>query len=236
VGYVTLVDWGAGLISLGLGTRAGVETMVQMLVWRAFSLLLVGVGWGALYTAGRRDDLEHCAEPVRRHPLAVIALVLGLLSLAGFPLAPGGFGRRMLLDRALLSQPLADWPAPSLVLVLAGAAASVGIVAAVSGCLKTTDDGRRTKDDGRQTTDDERHINGDAHETDEQEPAEKRAPEERARAQEERRARRRRTVGALLGSGVSLLALWLIGAVLTSPAPWIELARRLVGRVAFPGG
>jgi formate hydrogenlyase subunit 3/multisubunit Na+/H+ antiporter MnhD subunit len=200
--------------------------MAQMLVWRAFTLLLVGVGWGALFdAAGKRDDLEHCAEPVRRHPLAVIALVLGLLLLAGLPLAPGGLGRRMLLDRAVLSQPLADWPAPTLVLVLSSAAASVGIVAALGGCLRATDDGRRKTDDTVSRTG-----------TDEQASAEDSALEERAEEPAEQRARWRRTVGALLGAGVSLLALWLIGALYASPAPWIELAHRLVGRLAFPGG
>jgi formate hydrogenlyase subunit 3/multisubunit Na+/H+ antiporter MnhD subunit len=233
VGYVTLVDWGAGLIALGLGTRAGAEGMAQMLVWRAFSLILVGAGWGALFFgAGKRDDLDLCAEPVRRHPLGVLVLVLGLLSLAGFPLTPGGFGRQILLDRALLSQPLADWPATTLVLVLASAAASVGIVGALGTCLWTKDEGRRAMDDGRRTTDEGRQMT----DASEHAPREDANAEERAGEPGERRARRRRTVEALLGAGVSLLALWIVGGFFASPAPWIELARRLVGQLAFPGG
>jgi formate hydrogenlyase subunit 3/multisubunit Na+/H+ antiporter MnhD subunit len=210
VGYVTLVDWGASLMALGLGTRAGAEQMAQMLVWRAFSLLLVGTGWGALFkAAGRRDELERCAEPVRRHPLSVLALVLGLLSLAGFPLTPGGFGRWSLLDPAVLAQPLADWPATTQVLILAGAAASLGTAIALGTCL-----GRRT------TT----HLG----ESDDKEPAETRDP-----VDQKWRGRR---LEALLNAGMSVLALWLIGTFVLRPGFWLALARRLVGGQVFPGG
>jgi formate hydrogenlyase subunit 3/multisubunit Na+/H+ antiporter MnhD subunit len=233
VGYVTLVDWGAGLMALGQGTRAGAEQIAQMLVWRAFSLLLVGVGWGTLYRdAGKRDDLAYCAEPVRCHPLGVVTLVLGLLSLAGFPLTLGGFGRWPLLDRAVMSQPVGDWPAATLALVLAGAAASVGIVIALGGCILTTDDERQTTDDRRRTTDDGRPTSVWAMD----DGPEEKEIEEDASEPAERKARRRRTVESLLGAAVSLLALWLIGGFFLRPGPWIELAQRLVGGLAFPGG
>lgn len=220
VGYLTLVDWGAGLIALGLGTRAGVEQMVSMLVWRAFSLLLVGVGWGALFkAAGRRDDLELCAAPVRRHPLSVLALILGLLSLAGFPLLPGSLGRWSLLNRSVLAQPLAEWPESSLVLVVAGVVAGVGVVGTLGACLRqTTDDDQPATDEGRQAPD------GDE------------GAAEQAKERDERRARRRWRGEVRLSAGMSLLALWLIARVILQPGPWIELAHRLVGDLAFPGG
>ena len=224
VGHVTLLDWGISLIALGLGTRAGAEQMVQMLVWRAFSLLLVGVGWGALFkAAGQRDDLEHCAAPMRRHPLSVLTLTLGLLSLAGLPLSPGGIGRWPLLDRALLTLPLADWPVTTLVLVLAGAAASLGVVITLGVCLA-----------GQSTYDLSSAMS--AASEDVAQKAEDELAEERSDGPSERQARRKQTLDALLSAGMSLLALWLIGGVVLRPAPWIELARRLVGNLVFPGG
>jgi formate hydrogenlyase subunit 3/multisubunit Na+/H+ antiporter MnhD subunit len=236
VGHVTLVDWGAGLMAMGMGTRAGTEWMVQMLVWRALGLLLVGVGWGALFdAAGKRDDLEHCAEPVRRQPLAVAALVLGLLSLAGFPLAPGGLDRWLLLDRAVLSQPLVDWPPTMLVRVLAGAAASLGTVFALGACVGTKGRPQATDDDRRPTS--VAAADGEAAAGDEgQAPAGEDENAAEAHRQRERRARRRQTLETLLGASASLLALGLIGGFLARPAPWIELAQRLVGGLTFPGG
>lgn len=227
VGYVTLVDWGAGLLALGLGTNAGAERVVQMLVWRAFSLLVVGVGWGALFhAAGERDEWVQCVGPMRRHPLGVLALVLGLFSLAGFPVSPGGLGRWPLLDQAVLGQPPGDWPNTTLVLVWAGAAASLGIVFALGANLgKTNDKGRTTKDDGAEGGEDgqERAV---------QEAAQ---GEQEGEGRKERRARRRQRWQALPGTVASLMALWLIGGLFLHPGPWIELARRLVGGLAFPG-
>jgi hypothetical protein len=236
VGYVTLVDWGAGLIALGLGTRAGAEQMVQMLVWRAFSLLLVGVGWGALFkAAGQRDELELCLAPVRQHPLSVLALVLGLLSLAGFPLSPGGLGRWSLLDRATLSQPLSEWPTPTLVLVMAGAAASVGIVGTLGACLGRTPPPIRVGVDGRRMTNGPSEGDKDQQEQIDDEAAENRAGG-RSEERRERWAWRRQRAESLLDTGISLLALWVIGGFFLRPGPWIELARFLVGDLAFPGG
>ena len=98
-GYATLVAWGAGLIALGQGTMGGAGLFVQMVLWRAGSLLLVGTGWGALFKAAdQKDELERCEGLLRRRPLALLALVIGLLSLAGYPLTLGAAGRWPLLS------------------------------------------------------------------------------------------------------------------------------------------
>jgi formate hydrogenlyase subunit 3/multisubunit Na+/H+ antiporter MnhD subunit len=242
VGYATLVDWGGGLVALGLGTRTGADWTAQMLVWRGFSLLLASTGWGALYkAAGQDDSLEQCVEPARRHPLSVLALTLGLLSLAGFPLSPGGMGRWSLLGHGLLSQPVAEWPVATLVLVLSGASVSLGTVIALSKCIlrpTDTDQGRTTGDaaepqvaasdtDGNQRA--LQHTPDDS--ADDQAP-----PQASATGPGGRRERRKRMLGALLGAATSLLALWLIGAFFLQPSPWLDIARHLAGELTFPGG
>jgi formate hydrogenlyase subunit 3/multisubunit Na+/H+ antiporter MnhD subunit len=204
-------------------------------------LLLAGAGWGALFkAAGQRDDLEDCAEPVRRHPLGVLALILGLLSLAGFPLAPGGIGRWSLLDRAELSQPLANWSVATLVLVLSGAAVSLGTVIALQRCLDVGAKERAGSERGSQEPEDlPERTDAGSNETDadrfEDRAAEDTPPEEREDERVERQARRQRVLGAVLSAGVSLLALWLIGVLYLRPSPWMDLARRLVGGLVFPG-
>jgi formate hydrogenlyase subunit 3/multisubunit Na+/H+ antiporter MnhD subunit len=233
-GYVTLVDWGAGLIALGLGTRAGMEQMVQLLIWRAFSLLLVGVGWGTIFrAAGRRDDLEQSAGPIRRHPLGVLALILGLLSLAGFPLSPGGLGRWPLLDRTILGQPMSDWPTTTRVLVLAGAAAGLGVVITLGRSLAWA---APTREASARASDEQGTASGPKASDGEPTPSsEVPSAEQEARERGARATRRRQWLEALLSAGTSLLALWLLGALALSPGPWIELARRLVGELTFPG-
>jgi formate hydrogenlyase subunit 3/multisubunit Na+/H+ antiporter MnhD subunit len=131
VGYAMLVDWGAGLIALGQGTHAGIERATLMLIWRALSLLLVGTGWSALYAAAdKRDDIECCRGLLVRRPLSVLALLIGLLSLAGFPLTPGAAGRWPLIVDLMASQ-----PTTAAVLILAGVGVSVGTLVSVRACL-----------------------------------------------------------------------------------------------------
>ena len=131
VGYATLVDWGAGLIALGQGTRQGVEWAMHMLVWRALSLLLVGAGLTVTYkAASKKDDIVNCGGMLQRRLLGVLALVGGLFSLAGFPLTPGAAGRWPLIASLLISEPEAGW-----VLILAGLGVSIGTLVGLSACL-----------------------------------------------------------------------------------------------------
>ena len=135
IGYATLVDWGAGLIALGQGTASGVEQIVQMLFWRALSLLLTGTGLNILFRAtGKRDDMRQCAGLLCRRPLAVLALAAGMLSLAAFPLTPGAAGRWPLIQTLLDTNPQAAW-----VLILAGVGVSVKTLIALRACFGPTE-------------------------------------------------------------------------------------------------
>jgi len=131
VGYAALVDWGAGLIALGQGTRVGMAQAAQMLVWRAFSLLLTGSGLTAIFQAtDQNEGLEQCSGLLYRRPLSVLALFGGLFSLAGFPLTPGAAGRWPLILDLLASDSRAAWP-----LILAGAGVGVGALSGLKACL-----------------------------------------------------------------------------------------------------
>jgi formate hydrogenlyase subunit 3/multisubunit Na+/H+ antiporter MnhD subunit len=131
VGYATLVDWGAGLIALGQGTMRGMEQATQMLIWRAFTLLLVGTGLTIVFKAtGKRDDMRYCRGLFRQRPISLLTLVFGLFSLAAFPLSPGAAGRWPLILDLSSSQPRTAW-----VLILAGGGIGIGTLAGVRACL-----------------------------------------------------------------------------------------------------
>ena len=131
LGYAALADWGAGLIALGQGMAQGAERATLMLIWRVLSLVLAGAGWTSLYRlAGQRDDLDRCRGMLHRRPLSVLLLLLGLLSLAAFPLTPGAAGRWPLILQLMDLQPGIAW-----VLILSSVGVCVGAVTSVRACL-----------------------------------------------------------------------------------------------------
>ena len=137
VGCAILVDWGAGLIALGQGSAQGAVWMAEMLLWRALSLLLVGTGLTVVLRAcGPEDDLARCGGLLRARPLAVLALVGGLLSLGGFPLTPGFVGRSALIGHLLTAHPETAW-----ILILAGVGVCLGAVAGLLACMGPAPEG-----------------------------------------------------------------------------------------------
>jgi formate hydrogenlyase subunit 3/multisubunit Na+/H+ antiporter MnhD subunit len=104
---------------------------VQMLIWRMPSLLMTGASMSVLFQAtGKRDDLEHCAGLLYRRPLNILTLVIGLLSLAGFPLTPGAIARWPLVLDLMASNPSMAW-----VLILAGAGIGIGTLGGLRACI-----------------------------------------------------------------------------------------------------
>jgi formate hydrogenlyase subunit 3/multisubunit Na+/H+ antiporter MnhD subunit len=102
LGYAMLVDIGAVMLGIGLGTQAGVAAALTTLALRGIALPLWAVGIAQMRAAEGSDDFEALRGFGRRNPVAAGAVLLGLLSLAGFPLTAGFPGRWALLS--LLAQ------------------------------------------------------------------------------------------------------------------------------------
>jgi multicomponent Na+:H+ antiporter subunit D len=97
VGYVMLVDIGAVMLGIGLGTRAGVEAALATLAVRGLALPMWAAGLDYLRRVAGGDSFDALRGMARAHPVASTAIVVGLLSLAGFPLTAGFIGRWSLL-------------------------------------------------------------------------------------------------------------------------------------------
>ncbi len=125
MGYALMIDTGAVLLALGLGTRAGAEVVLSTLVLRGLALPLWGLGLDCLRRAapGGGNDFDALQGLAVRYPLAAAAIIIGLLSLVGFPLT-AGFPARWALLRLLAETNILA----ALALVLA--MVSVGLVCA----------------------------------------------------------------------------------------------------------
>ncbi len=97
LGYAMLVDIGAVMLGIGLGTPVGVQAAVAALAMRGLALPLWAAGVEQLRRAAGSDDFDAIRGLGRRYPFATVAVVLGLLSLAGFPLTAGFPARWALL-------------------------------------------------------------------------------------------------------------------------------------------
>jgi formate hydrogenlyase subunit 3/multisubunit Na+/H+ antiporter MnhD subunit len=102
LGYVVLIDFGAVMLGLGLGTQAGVESALITSVLRGVALPFWAAGVVRLRVAAGSDQFDDLRGVGRREPVAAAAVILSLLSLVGFPLTAGFTGRWTLLS--LLAQ------------------------------------------------------------------------------------------------------------------------------------
>ena len=240
-GYATLVDWGAGLIALGQGTMGGADLAVRMVIWRGWSLLLVGSGWSALFkAASQRDDVECCRGLFRRRPLSLLTLLVGAFSLAGYPLTPGAAGRWSLLTLLVagpsgLSAAQPDWltrlsgmisaqPWAVTALLLGGVGVGIGAVADVCACMGAPQSDA-PKSSNQATTGDAElpQEAGTAHDA------------EQNLGSDRTKAARKEAFDAVVSAGFALLALWLVGSLFLNAQPWLKLGQELLANVAWPG-
>jgi formate hydrogenlyase subunit 3/multisubunit Na+/H+ antiporter MnhD subunit len=263
VGYATLVDWGVSLIAVGQGTAQGMAWAIQMLVWRAFSLLLVGTGLTILLRATRGDDLRASSGMLQRRLPAVLSLTIGLLSLAGFPLTPGFMGRWPVINELLRGQPITAW-----VVILSGASVAVGALIGLKSCLghAALPSGEDLLARGVPASPGAAGLSeipqgqpGTAHATlpPEGDLRERGVPmppgiaaNRNSRLQPEGGTLRQPGMGVadpgsaeprppgdrvatLVGMVTSALALSLVGILVLHPGPWIEMAERMLGALSF---
>lgn len=129
VGYVLLIEFGAILLAVALGSRAGIEAALATIAMRGVGLWLWAMGLDQLRRAARAQAPEGGGDDTFaalrglgwRYPFAVTAVAVGMLSLVGLPLM-AGFPARWALLRLLAEQ------TPALAALLFGAMTSVGVV------------------------------------------------------------------------------------------------------------
>jgi multicomponent Na+:H+ antiporter subunit D len=130
VGYAALVDSGAALIALSLSSQLGLTLVFMSLLLRPFGIILMGAGLSGLRERGE-DNLEALRGVGWQAPWSTAALVVGALSIAGFPVS-AGFVWRWSLYRALApSSSLSG----AMLLILAGGGIMVGLVRTLSTLL-----------------------------------------------------------------------------------------------------
>lgn len=123
VGYALLIEIGATLLAVGLGTRAGIAALLAIFSLRGLSLLVWATAVDQLrrVAASGEADFASLRGVGWRYPFAVTAAAMGLLSLMGLPLM-AGFPAKWALLRLLAEQNAL------LALALLAAMTSVGVV------------------------------------------------------------------------------------------------------------
>ena len=101
--YAALADLGVILVGLGIGTQTTTGAATLHLGYRGVGIVAVSMAAATLRRRLDADDLEHLRGAWRRAPLAVIATIVGGLSVAGVPLT-AGFTTRLVLYRSLATE------------------------------------------------------------------------------------------------------------------------------------
>jgi formate hydrogenlyase subunit 3/multisubunit Na+/H+ antiporter MnhD subunit len=131
MGYAALVDMGAALLALGLGTTAGLNVALFALGTRVVNLAVMAMGVSLIRHRAEGDDFDRLVGWGRHVPWATMALVVGGLSLAGLP--PGaGFTARWSITRLIAREQAGG----ALLLLLASVAVSIGVVRALIALMR----------------------------------------------------------------------------------------------------
>jgi formate hydrogenlyase subunit 3/multisubunit Na+/H+ antiporter MnhD subunit len=106
--YTLVSEFGVTLLAIGTNSPAGFQLALGMTGIRAVSLTVLGIGLASI----ENYQIEHgegssLAGAAYTSPISVIAILTGLLSLAGYPLFAGFPGRWALIETLLVSDLLA---------------------------------------------------------------------------------------------------------------------------------
>jgi formate hydrogenlyase subunit 3/multisubunit Na+/H+ antiporter MnhD subunit len=102
--FAAMLNIGFGLQAVGLGA-SGVQVFFALLLPSAFAFWIWAVASSILANENSPLDLETLRKASTEHPLATVALLLALFSLAGLPLLGSFPGRLALFDGVATSAP-----------------------------------------------------------------------------------------------------------------------------------
>jgi NADH-quinone oxidoreductase subunit N len=97
-GYALISDVGVMLIALGLGKPEGFQLALGLTGARVISLACISIGLMQVWKIRKEVEDEKHSNPLVPSTLASAAILVGILSLAGFPLTAGFPGRWGLLS------------------------------------------------------------------------------------------------------------------------------------------
>ena len=104
MGYAVMVDIGAAMLAVGLGTADGLRAALAIIAMRGIGLSVWGMGLGWLRASAKDStDFDDLFGKAWQFPFASIAVVIGGLSLAGLPLTAGFVGRWALYRQLAVS-------------------------------------------------------------------------------------------------------------------------------------
>jgi formate hydrogenlyase subunit 3/multisubunit Na+/H+ antiporter MnhD subunit len=109
LGYTALHDLGIGLVALALAGKTGLSIAFVMVVGRAVGLLLAGAGLAVIRRRVGGTSFDQVTSLGHRLPLAAAGLLMGGLSLSGFPLMAGFAARWALLIQVAPAGGLWRW-------------------------------------------------------------------------------------------------------------------------------
>jgi NADH-quinone oxidoreductase subunit N len=104
-----LNDLGVGLVALALANDTGLTIALFLIPTRAVGLLLAGASLAVFRRRGEGTSFSKMREVGRRLPLATTGLLVGGLSLSGFPLTAGFVARWALLGQLAPTGDLWMW-------------------------------------------------------------------------------------------------------------------------------
>lgn len=95
--YAMVTDFGVSLVAVGSGTSGGYQLAIGLVGSHAVGLAVCALGLVILQGPAGADDVFELRGAAGRAPLGAAAALVGLLSVAGFPLTAGFPGRWALL-------------------------------------------------------------------------------------------------------------------------------------------
>lgn len=130
LGYAVMVDTGFSILALEQAAVLGVELERALMLARTWGILTFAIGLAALSRPSEKTAF------LRTPPETLFALVVGLLSLVGFP-PTVGFASRWGLYRALFK----EQPLLTAMMLLASAGPVIGLMRALSAVLQPAQEG-----------------------------------------------------------------------------------------------
>lgn len=101
LGYSLIADMGASLFAVGTSSRAGLAAAIIIVITRSVGSTLMAMGMSLARARYARDDFSVLNGLVWRSPWASLAIIIGGLSLAGFPPLAGFAGRWGIIQEAI---------------------------------------------------------------------------------------------------------------------------------------